>query len=341
MKGKTYIDKALPDDIPSLESIAQKCFPDGSQNIDISDSKPQILVIRDIEKGVAGYIIYSDEEKNISGMAVLPEYCCDENGSSKKLLDSMTKHIALEGGEWEAYLRDSTSLVYLLMQAKRGIAKITEFDDLRFFTMSNGDNVYYAKFAYVPVARRRWVREENEESIKMMEKVINVNAENEQTKKENEKKLADLFVDISNAFKETGNSFEISKNRIVFRIKEDEFFIYFNKKSLDHFGISCHIYSFEEQDKYDILKFTNDFNCELDDSWIMITYNHCYACMRMETNLHETPSDVVNDIIRTCDMMLSTSYDFRARLKRLGGISPPTKLNQILSSAINQLFQKV
>ena len=189
-EGRIYISGASQDDISSLETVAKKCFPDGSQDVSIPDENPQAFILRDIDKGIVGYVIYSNEEKYISDMAVLPEYRKDENMSSKKLLDAMMNHIAIEGGEWNADLRDKTSLVYMLLQAKRGVAKITNFNEIEEYTMSGGDKVYNTKFEFVSVDKRIETAKENEKIIKVMEQKVG--------KKEKSKKNRNIVNNMAN-----------------------------------------------------------------------------------------------------------------------------------------------
>jgi GNAT superfamily N-acetyltransferase len=300
----------------SLENIVKKCFPEGNQYVSLPDENPRFLVIKDIEKGVVGYVVYSDEEKAITDMAVLPEYRRDKNGTSKKLLDAMITHVSEEGGEWEVDLRDRSTLVYMLIQAKRGVAKITAFNNSPSYTMSNGDNVYTTKFEYVPFENRQMVGKENEPFIMQMEKIIAVKAENEQIEKENEKKIADLLIAISNILEEKGFSPETNTDSIVFEYKGSDFFIFFNKKRPNFFGVAYYIYSFEEQNEYDILKIANLFNWSLDYSRIAISGKHCFARMGGGINLdNDSPSYIANHILYICSLVLSTKYAFIERIE--------------------------
>lgn len=167
---QVYITGASQDDFYAFEKVAQICFPEGSQNIDLPSDNPQAYALKDIDKGVVGYVVFSDEEKYISDMAVLPEYRTDLNRSSQKLLDTMMDHMQEEGGVWSADLRDQTSLVYMYLQAKRGVVKIASFDNYEEYTMSNGDKVFSTDFEVVPFEKRAETAKANEKILKEIAK---------------------------------------------------------------------------------------------------------------------------------------------------------------------------
>ena len=81
----------------------------------------------------------------------------------------MLNHISLVGGEWNANLRDNTTFVYMLIQAKRGAARITHFEPepshSLTYVMGNGDYAYETRFKYVSPEDRLQAAKDNEARI--------------------------------------------------------------------------------------------------------------------------------------------------------------------------------
>jgi hypothetical protein len=163
-----------------MHRVAIKCFPVGDGHASVPSKNPKAFVLRDEEKGVVGYVVYLEEEKWIYEMAVLPEYCNEKRYGSIQLLNAMINHISEVGGEWIAQLRDRSSLIYMLLQAKRGVAQITYFDPVPDRMMTNGDHLYITIFKYAPVENRRQIAKENEKWIQLIEPKIREKDKNRQ-----------------------------------------------------------------------------------------------------------------------------------------------------------------
>lgn len=153
---------ACQDDFYEMQNVANKCFPDGSQELEIPENEPRAMLLKD-EKKVVGYILWTEDEKNtnsknehitnwIYDLAVLPEYRTGQKAGSAVLLSAMMKHVAEVGGEWGAELRDTTSLRYMRAMAGRNVIKMEELKEDH--TMSDGSKVIEVKFNYIPEKKR-------------------------------------------------------------------------------------------------------------------------------------------------------------------------------------------
>lgn len=130
-------------DIEDMDKVSEKCFPEGDERLQ-APKEPEGFVLVDANKGIVGYCLYSEEEKSVYDMAVLPEYRTDKNASSKKLFGAMIKRIRDMGGEWSAELRDKTTYRYLDVMSKRGL--VTFENHGIDHEMSDGSKVYSVTF---------------------------------------------------------------------------------------------------------------------------------------------------------------------------------------------------
>ena len=139
-----FIRKACRDDFKQMQKVADECFPDGDQALQIPEDDFNGFVLVDKYKGVQGYVLYDKEEKHIYDMAVMPEYRTDKNASSSKLLGEMIKEVKRLGGEWSAEARENTSLRFLKAWSARGLCalNIGEVDHV----MDDGTKVYSVTF---------------------------------------------------------------------------------------------------------------------------------------------------------------------------------------------------
>ena len=162
-EGDIYVTGALMEDISGMQSVSDKCFPEGDRALQVPDDDPQGLVLRDKGK-IVGYVVYSEKEHSIYDMAVLPEYRSKKmkmpdgtvknieykggsRSSSLILLEAMAKKIKEIGSKekWTAELRDITSFKYMKFMAARGLIDMEEggIDH----TMSDGTQVIKVKFS--------------------------------------------------------------------------------------------------------------------------------------------------------------------------------------------------
>lgn len=141
--GDIYVVGALNEDITAMKRISNICFPEGDRMLQLPESDPQGLLLKDKDV-VVGYVVWSEKEHSIYDMAVLPEYRKDKNASSLKLLNEMVKKVKSIGGEWSAELRDNTSLRYMKAMSARGLVdlKVGDIDHV----MSDGTKVYQVSF---------------------------------------------------------------------------------------------------------------------------------------------------------------------------------------------------
>ena len=139
-----FIRKACRDDFRQMQKVADECFPDGDQALQIPEDDFNGFVLVDKYKGIQGYVLYDKQEKHIYDMAVMPEYRKDKNGSSSKLLGEMILEVKKLGGEWSAEARENTSLRFLKAMSARGLCALSigEVDHI----MDDGTKVYAVKF---------------------------------------------------------------------------------------------------------------------------------------------------------------------------------------------------
>ena len=133
-ESQRYIRDVCYLDIPEMERVCSKVFPDGDKELERPDNDEDLagLVIEDREKGVVGYCLYEkigEDAYYISDTAVLPEYRSDKNASSKKLFAEMMRCVRKKDGTWYANMREETSLRYLKAMAARGLAEYKILSD--------------------------------------------------------------------------------------------------------------------------------------------------------------------------------------------------------------------
>jgi hypothetical protein len=122
-ESERFIRNVCGDDRAEMQNVSSKCFYGDDKELQI----PQRLsgkVLVDKDKGVVGYMLYDEKEKHVYDMAVLPQYRTDKNKSSFKLSLEVMKDLREKGGEWEAELREDTSLKLLQSLEKRGAVKL-------------------------------------------------------------------------------------------------------------------------------------------------------------------------------------------------------------------------
>ncbi|MBO7097021.1 MAG: hypothetical protein J6W11_00065, partial [Alphaproteobacteria bacterium] len=126
-ESQRYIRNMCYLDEKTLQSVTEQCFSK-SDNKPFKSDHLDGFVIEDREKGVVGHILYDKEKKEIYDMAVLPEYCTDQNASSRKLFAEMIKEVKNEGGQWHAELRDKETLRYIESMVELGAIKMEKND---------------------------------------------------------------------------------------------------------------------------------------------------------------------------------------------------------------------
>lgn len=154
-----FVRKATRGDFEQMQIVADKCFPDGDEALQIPDEDFNGFVLVDKYKGVQGYVLYDKQEKHIYDAAVMPNYRKDKNGSSLKLLGEMVKECKKIGGEWGCEARENTSLRYLKAMEKRGLCelKIGDVDH----EMSDGTKVWNVKFTPLEPSKQNTKVKEN------------------------------------------------------------------------------------------------------------------------------------------------------------------------------------
>jgi len=116
-----YTRMANEGDLPSLEAIADICFPEGMQFVSMGSHV--VVLVRDGE--VVGYASLQPSTRDVNDIAVHPR----ARRHIMPLLESMLEVIRAHGGEWRADCRVATSLPMMKGMEKRGLLKILSVGD--------------------------------------------------------------------------------------------------------------------------------------------------------------------------------------------------------------------
>jgi hypothetical protein len=178
-ESERFIRNVCGDDRAEMQNVSSKCFYGDDKELQI----PQRLsgkVLVDKDKGVVGYMLYDEKEKHVYDMAVLPQYRTDKNKSSFKLSLEVMKDLREKGGEWEAELREDTSLKLLQSLEKRGAVKLNVGGVDHTMQDPKDKNKIYkfysSSFVFTPVEERVDVKQA--ESVKQAEAVKQPTAKN-------------------------------------------------------------------------------------------------------------------------------------------------------------------
>jgi hypothetical protein len=143
------------------------------------------------------------------------------------------------------------------------------------------------------------------------EEDINVlRAENMQ--KSNEENVADLMDSISSTLAKEGFRPENHEGVIVFKYEGDFFVVRFEENDLTFFRIEYHIYSFDKQEEYEMLKIVNDLNWISKHSRILID-DDFRIYVRTAYRVNEA-SNIEDDFWRVFNSTLSAARDFRRKM---------------------------
>jgi len=153
-----YVRRVCFDDTDKMDDISEKCFPKGDRELADVENRAG-FVVEDPHRGVVGYVIYDEQDKYISDMAVLKEYRTRkleknepeptsggfliDKSASNKLMFAMFEEIEKTGGTWSAHMRDRTSFKLLEFMEKRGRVKFSAQKERE---MSDGSIVYEVSF---------------------------------------------------------------------------------------------------------------------------------------------------------------------------------------------------
>jgi hypothetical protein len=140
-----------------------------------------------------------------------------------------------------------------------------------------------------------------------------------QIKKENERKIADLMYSITSTLAKEGFRPENHENAIIFKYEGDLFIVHFEEDDPTLFGIDYHIYSFDKQEEYEVLKIVNDLNWRFKYTRFLINDDfHVYV--RMAYGVNEA-SNIEDDFWRMLNAMLSAAHAFRTKMDYKRNIS--------------------
>jgi hypothetical protein len=142
---------------------------------------------------------------------------------------------------------------------------------------------------------------------------------NEQIKKDNEKNVADLMYSITSTLAKEGFRPENHEDAITFKYEGDYFIVRFEENDSTFFRIEYHIYSFDKQEEYEMLKIVNDLNWRFKHSRILIDDNLC-VLVRTAYGVNEA-SNIEDDFWRVFNATLSAAHEFRTKMDYKRNIS--------------------
>jgi hypothetical protein len=156
-----------------------------------------------------------------------------------------------------------------------------------------------------------YCRKKREKDINIL-KEENMHKTDEQIKNDNEKSLADLMYSITSILAKEGFRPENHERAIAFKYEGDYFIVLFVENEPTFFYIDYHVYSFDRQEEYDVLKVVNDLNWKFKYSRILIDDDY-RIYVRTVYAVNEA-SNIEDVFWRVFNATLSAARDFRTKM---------------------------